>query len=721
MSTGANREAVRLGLLGLLPFATAVGALVSTVLLADYVTDRDLIELHRRTEAEAKHVAAQVRVGVLQAFDPLQRLAVWWLLEGRPAAPEDWETDARLFIKPRAGLRTVTWVDPGGRRAWVMRPAMAGPPVQGQPPDQELRYAMDMAARTSATAVSHVFRAGDDWSIYACAPVKRSGRPTAFIAGEYALAELTASVLETQIPEDYSAVVLVDGHTVQGSPAPHKPSSRDEESEARVPIANAFWTVRLPQSAHRVDTQHRLVVCFGVLASALIYACAAMGLRTRRRAHELLILNDRLVTENRDRLRAEQRIQELNRDLECRLREFQVLLEVLPVGITVADDPECRKIWMNRSMSEMLRIPMDQNISKSAVGAERLPYRIERNGAEVPPDELPMQVSARTGRTASNHEYDIVRTDGSIINTLSYAAPVFDAQGKVRAVINACVDITERKRAEEERKELLARERDLELRVERAEKYRSLALMAGGVAHDFNNLLTIIVGQSNVLAGELSRDPELSRKLLDVILAANRAAELTARLVAFTGKVWCNAGAVDLAAVVESSRGILGAMAPPGIEIVFDLAPEMPPIHAGIAEVQQILRHLVENAVEATGPAGGVIEIRTAECDLSAGDLEVLYPDQGLSAGHYVQLEVTDNGCGIPAEIVSRIFDPFFSTKFVGRGLGLSAVQGLVRAHGAGIRLESTPNRGTRVEIAFPTDGVKPEDEPARITPAVTP
>jgi two-component system cell cycle sensor histidine kinase/response regulator CckA len=404
-------------------------------------------------------------------------------------------------------------------------------------------------------------------------------------------------------------------------------------------------------------------------------------------------------------------------------------LDVLPVGIAVADDPECRSIWMNRCMADMLKVPLGQNISKSDRRTGKLDYRLQHKGFDVPPQELPMQLAARTGAPVANQELDIVRADGTVLNTLSYSAPLFDEKGAVRGVIDACVDITERKSADEERRAFLVRRRELEHRLVRAEKYSSLALMAGGIAHDFNNLLTVIIGHASLLASEVGPNTAAATKVADLLSAANRAAELTSRLLAFTGRIYCNAESVNLSVQVIAVQESIREMLPPTIQLELDLAPDLPLIQAGIPELQQVVHHLVENAVESLGNEPGKISIRTSCCELSADQIENLYPDQQLPSGSYVKLEVTDNGCGIPEDIATRVFDPFFSTKFVGRGLGLSAVQGITRAHGGGVRLDSLPRRGTRVEIVLPAvktrspEGVRriparPSDAPFRAAPS---
>jgi signal transduction histidine kinase len=687
-----------------LPFAIAVCGLAATLVLSDVLVRRDLAQLQARTEAEAKHVASQVRVGTLQAFDPLRRIGAWWLSQGRPLAPEDWDADARLFVRSLAGLELVTWTDARGESSWSVQPGVDTDPHALELPRADLKVALEAARRLNSFGVSRVFEIGGQPKLYACTPVFREGKVAGFIAGRYDVTGLIRAVLEGQLPNDYSVVVTANGREIPAVASSARVTWSGIARDERIEVANSYWSVRVVSSGSEVATLRRLVISFGVLVSILLYACAAMALVARRRATELADVNSLLLVENQERSRAEERIGELNRDLQRRLEEFRILLEVLPVGIAIAEDPACRNIWANRSMAGMLQVPVGRNISKSAQEADRQTYQFLQNGHEVPADDLPMQVAARTRAAVANQELDIVRSDGSTIHTLSYSAPVFDENGNVRGVIDACVDITDRKRAEEERQSFLARRRELEQRVERGEKYHSLALMAGGIAHDFNNLLTVIIGHANVLATDLPKFSDIGRSAADILAAANRAAELTSKLVAFTGHIWCDARPVNLSAEVFAMQPAMREMVPPATELRFDLCPDLPVVHAGISELQQVIHNLLENAAESLDGHPGIIEIRTSQCELSAGDLGILFPDQPLAAGRYVRLEVTDNGCGIPEEISGRIFDPFFTTKFVGRGLGLSAVQGIVRAHSGAIRVESSMHHGTRVEVVLPVE-----------------
>jgi signal transduction histidine kinase len=181
-----------------------------------------------------------------------------------------------------------------------------------------------------------------------------------------------------------------------------------------------------------------------------------------------------------------------------------------------------------------------------------------------------------------------------------------------------------------------------------------------------------------------------------------RAAELVAKLLAFTGRVWREFKPVDLAGEIDGLMPRLREMLPPAVSLHANIEPRLPLIEAGSSDVQQVLMNLTLNAVEAMEEAGsGDIEIAARRSELTEEILEG-GPEGPVKPGEYVVLEVRDTGCGIPEDIRDRVFDPFFTTKFVGRGLGLSAVQGIVRAHGGTIRLTSSTKEGTRVEVMFP-------------------
>ncbi len=677
-----------------IPMAAAFCSLTCTMIAARVVAKRDAAAVTARSEGEARHISSQLRVGMFQETDSLQRVAAWWLLQGRPLTADDWENDAQLFVSAREGLETVAWMELAGKRSWSARPGTT-PVIAGTTvPDPVLERTVAAAHRLNSPAWSGVFEANGKPRLYACIPIKKGRRLIGYIAGLYDAGELIRSLLKDQLPEQYAIAVTTDDHVFR-VPAGSAAASQLPWM-VRVPLflPNAQWWVTVAATPDGASNFDRPVMSFGVLASVLIYVFAATSRISRQQAKALADANARLTFENRERRAAEEKVALLNRDLKLKLEEFETLLEVLPIGIAIADDPACRKIWTNRALAGMLNLEVGQRLFQRGPDFELPPHKLLRDGIEVPPEDLPMQLAARTRSVISNYPLDLARPDGTVLHTLSYAAPLFDEAGKVRGVIDACVDITERKALEE--------------RVQRAEKYQSLALMAGGIAHDFNNLLTVIIGYTESLAMEFPKVSSGGRAVAELQIAAHHAAELVAQLLAFTGQFWWEARTVSLSAEIEQRKASTAALVPPGAAIRYELAAELPPMQVGLVELTQVIHHLVSNAAESLGPDNpGAIEIRTSSCQLASSDIEIFYPDQALAPGMYIRLEVTDNGCGIPDEVLPRIFDPFFTTKFVGRGLGLSAVQGIVRAHRGGIRVESSLHHGTRIEIVFPV--VAPE------------
>jgi CheY-like chemotaxis protein/two-component sensor histidine kinase len=245
-----------------------------------------------------------------------------------------------------------------------------------------------------------------------------------------------------------------------------------------------------------------------------------------------------------------------------------------------------------------------------------------------------------------------------------------------------CQDVTEARRAQEE---AVARQ-----------KLESLGVLAGGIAHDFNNLLGSISVQSELLMGEL-QDSQSRESVAKIESLAARASEIVRQLMVYAGQEDATAELVDLAAVVREMLPLMNVSA--AKNAVFELhAPDgLPMIRVNVTQVRQVLLNLVTNASEALGGKQGVITVRLSEIR-SRGP----FVDQKAPDGHCLRLEVSDTGCGMTDQIRAGIFDPFFTTKGAGRGLGLAAVQGIIRRQGGHISVESSPGHGSRFEIIFP-------------------
>jgi signal transduction histidine kinase/CheY-like chemotaxis protein/sensor domain CHASE-containing protein len=256
-------------------------------------------------------------------------------------------------------------------------------------------------------------------------------------------------------------------------------------------------------------------------------------------------------------------------------------------------------------------------------------------------------------------------------------------------------EIVHRKRAEEER-------RRLDAKLQEAQKLESLGMLAGGIAHDFNNLLTGILGNADLALLELSPESPSREELEQIRLAATRAADLTRQMLVYSGKGRFTSEFVDLSVLVGEMAHLLESSISKKAVLRCDFAPDLPTIECDPTQIRQVLMNLITNASDALEGEPGGISIRTGVCALDRQDLLNADADETFPHGPHVFFEVADTGCGMDEATRARIFDPFFSTKFLGRGLGLAAVQGIVHSHGGTIRVDSEPGAGTTTTVLFP-------------------
>ncbi len=285
-----------------------------------------------------------------------------------------------------------------------------------------------------------------------------------------------------------------------------------------------------------------------------------------------------------------------------------------------------------------------------------------------------------------------------------FFSPNRDAHGGIVGVIGMALDITDRRRGEQER-------RSLEAQLQRAQKLESLGTLAGGVAHDFNNLLVGMLGHSDLALSKLSPENPARPHLEGVMQAAERASDLSRQMLAYSGYGHFIVKPTDLSALVRENVHLLRAGIPKGVHLRTDLCDTPALIEADVGQMQQVIMNLVINGAEAIGDRSGYVTISTG-FETLAGDQKRYsrFTAMELDAGRYVFLEVHDDGPGIDEETLSKVFDPFFTTKFVGRGLGLSALLGIVRGHKGGIDVQTEPGRGTTFRLVFPVTEEAPED-----------
>ncbi|MCC6651633.1 MAG: response regulator [Candidatus Eisenbacteria bacterium] len=271
--------------------------------------------------------------------------------------------------------------------------------------------------------------------------------------------------------------------------------------------------------------------------------------------------------------------------------------------------------------------------------------------------------------------------------------------------------VAQQRTLERRNRDLLARLRSLVTneQIVQSAKLEAVGLLAGGLAHDFNNLLTVIMGRGEMLRASLRNDDQRS-DAQEIVNTAHRAAGITRQLLAFSRRQVMRTLAIDLNAAIREGEPILRRLVGERHRIVTELADDLPAVEADPSQVFQVLLNLVANARDAM-PDGGAISIRTAAVTLSYADLSVVPPTSG---GAYVAMTVCDTGSGIEPETQERMFDPFFTSKLGGTGLGLAVVYGIVTQSGGHIRIESSREQGTAFTILLPhARSAAPSADPA--------
>jgi len=292
-------------------------------------------------------------------------------------------------------------------------------------------------------------------------------------------------------------------------------------------------------------------------------------------------------------------------------------------------------------------------------------------------------------------EFHNKKKNGELYWESSFISPVKNADNVITNFVEVKEDVTERKQAEEA--------------LRHAQKLESIGTLAGGIAHDFNNLLNAIMGQSSLALGRLPKESPAGNNIAKALKAAERAANLTQQLLAYSGMGKFITEEIDLNRLVKENAQLLKVSVPKSVRLRYELDPSILFIHGDAGQIQQVVMNLIINAGDAIGANSGFIIVRTNLIELRENETEYTkYTNNRLTPGAYVLLEVSDTGHGIKPDVLARIFDPFFTTKFTGRGLGLAAVLGIIRGHNGGLRIESEEGKGTKFEIVFPLVDVSP-------------
>ncbi len=317
-----------------------------------------------------------------------------------------------------------------------------------------------------------------------------------------------------------------------------------------------------------------------------------------------------------------------------------------------------------------------------------------------PEDAAPLKDSLaesirRPGKTVVTPDIRVLEKDGPYHFIEGVMTCLYDQPG-VRGVVFNGRDITERKRAEEERLRL-------EAHVQQAQKFDSLYLMAGSIAHTFNNYLMGVLGNLELALSNLPAQSPVKPYIEKSDRAAKRVAQLSRLMLTYVGQAKGETRTIGLQELLEDMSRMLEASISKKMKLVFKL-PQSPHFFKGDpSQMRQVVMSLISNATEAIGATEGTITISTGVVYCDSDQFQQPFLQEDLPAGDYVYLDVADTGCGMEAHIQVKAFDPFFSTRSKGRGMGLAAVLGIVRAHHGTVTLDSRPGEGTTVRILVPT------------------
>ncbi|MHC4600656.1 MAG: hybrid sensor histidine kinase/response regulator [Planctomycetota bacterium] len=363
---------------------------------------------------------------------------------------------------------------------------------------------------------------------------------------------------------------------------------------------------------------------------------------------------------------------------------YRLLFENSPIGISVVDLETRKALYVNPAFCTMLGYTEGEFKS--------MPFHtLTRDDAQKGVIERFGKLEEGTSTFATSTPF--LRKDGTVVYINCNAGPA-RVDGRPCS-IGFHVDVTEVMTVMEER-------RKFHQQMQQTQKLESLGVLAGGIAHDFNNLLTGVLGNADLARMELDTDHPARPFIHHVETATRRLADLTNQMLAYSGRGQFVVEPLHLSNLVEEMGRLLEISISKDVDLVYEVEADLPLIKADPTQIRQVIMNLITNASEALEDRPGRIVARTGAVEADRKILGETVLGEALPEGSYVFLEVSDTGRGMDAETCAKIFDPFYTTKFTGRGLGLAAVLGIVRSHGGAIRLDSEPGQGTTFRVLLP-------------------
>ena len=424
-----------------------------------------------------------------------------------------------------------------------------------------------------------------------------------------------------------------------------------------------------------------LLLAAAVLLGALIPATLVLWLGRRRALHEGSVLRSGLKALSRDLDRSQAETGELRRSRDA-LRVVQFSVDHAPDPVYWIG-PDARFLYVNEAACRALGFSRAELLAMTVFDVDPSFSREQWAG----------------------HWEDLKARGSYSFETVHRTKQGRDFPVEVTANLAACDgreynfavarDITARRL-------IYAEGRRLEQQALQLKKWESLGVMAGGIAHDFNNLLVGVMGNAEVALDMLPPDSPVRPYLEDIRSSGLRSSELIGQMMTFAGQGRFRIEQVSVDGLVRAMEPLLHAAVPKKVALRLDLPEQVTPVEADISQLRQAIMNVVLNAAEAIGTEVGEIAVRVRAMHADRAELAQFPTNPELPEGDYVAIEIADSGPGIDATALQNLFDPFFSTKFAGRGLGLSAVLGILRGHHGAVKATSAPGRGSTFTLLFP-------------------
>ena len=480
-----------------------------------------------------------------------------------------------------------------------------------------------------------------------------------------------------------------------------------------IAVATGFFTIHLPIKDHILSRETaRLVLIFRLEAAGWKIAHSSISIPyplvkegevyplkeleernqslervVAERTNQLSAANDNLRHANEELARKIAEHRQAEEALQRSEERYRSILNASPDDITITD-LQCRILMVSPAAVTMF------GFSRAEEGYGRLltDFIIPEDRARA---AAHIALKVQGGVTGPN-EYHGLRRDGSTFAIEANSEFIRDAGGAPTGMVFIVRDITGRKQAEAEREKL-------ELQNQQLQKSESLGRMAGAIAHHFNNQLHAVMMSLEQALDALPPAARQTGSLAIAMQSARKAAEVSGLMLTYLGKSVASPERLDLAATCQRSLSLLHAVRPRNVAVETDLPVAGPIIKVNANQLQQVLTNLATNGWEACASAGGTVRLSVTTVPASTIPALHRFPIDGrLQDTPYGCLEVTDTGCGIADQDIVKIFDPFYSSKFAGRGMGLAVVLGIIRSCGGIITVASAPGRGSSFRVYIP-------------------